>query len=180
MKNPRANRKTVTVPDLSRSEIVEWTLQTLTTGGSVAPEEISFRGLRAADPISAIRNQYLIPVARIMKPSETYLARNADGQLVTRSRRGKTSHYQITGEELALFRTNRQKQIARMAEQRANRRRRDLAARVIAELSRVGEAVNVPPTFHEWASLAVPAPGLGTSAPTINQTSKDETPCKQQ
>lgn len=181
MKSPRANnQKTVTVPDLTRAEALEWAHTTLITGGYVKPEEISFRGLRAADPISAIRNDRLIPVARIMKPSEKYQTRNAEGQLVTRSRRGKTDYYRITADELALYRLDRPQQIARMTEQRANRRRRDLAARVIAELSRAGEAANVPPVFHEWASLDVPAPGLGTSAPT-NQTFIQEKPvCKQQ
>lgn len=179
MKNPRANNKTVSVPDMARAEIVEWTRATLIAGGSVKPEEISFRGLRAADPISAIRNQYLIPVQRVMKPSEQYQTRNAEGQLVTRSRRPKTDHYRITAAELALFRCDRQKQIQRMSEQRANRRRRDLSARVIAELSRAGEAAELPEQFHAWAAIDVPAPGLGTSAPTINQLNQ-ESPCTQQ
>lgn len=179
MKNQRANNKTVSVPDMARAEIVEWTRATLIAGGSVKPEEISFRGLRAADPISTIRNQHLIPVQRVMKQPEQYQTRTPDGRLVTRSRRPKTDHYRITAAELALFRTNRPEQIARMAEQRANRRRRDLAARVIAELSRTGQAAELPEQFHAWAAIDVPAPGLGTSAPTINEINQ-EPPCTQQ
>lgn len=175
MKSPRANnQKTVVVPDLTRAEALEWAYSTLTAGGYVRPEEISFRGLRAADPISTIRNDRLIPVARIMQPSEKYQTTTPDGRTVTRSRRGKTDCYRITPDELALFRTDRPQQIAQMAEQRANRRRRDLATRVISELSRASEAANVPPVFHEWAALAVPAPGVGTSAPIINNSIQDK------
>ncbi|WP_338456981.1 hypothetical protein [Citrobacter portucalensis] len=168
MKNPRANNKTVSVPDMERGEILAWIHATLIAGGSVKPEEISYRGLRASDPISTIRNVELIPVARVMKPSEQYVTRNAEGQLVTRSRRGKTSHYQITREELALYRANRPEQERRMTEQRANRRRRDLAARVIAEMHRTGQAAELPEQFYAWAAIDVPAPGVGTSAPTTN------------
>ncbi|MDM2896795.1 hypothetical protein OGY37_12205 [Citrobacter sp. Cpo030] len=181
MKSPRANnQKTVTVPDLTRAEALEWAHTTLITGGYVRPEEISFRGLRAADPISAIRNDRLIPVARIMKPSEKYQTTTPDGRTVTRSRRGKTDYYRITADELTLYRAARPQQIARMTEQRANRRRRDLAARVIAELSRTGEAANIPPVFREWAALAVPAPGVGTSAPSIEISIQEKPVCKQQ
>lgn len=127
-----------------------------------------------------IRNDRFIPVQRVMQPSEKYLTTTPDGRTITRSRRGKTDYYRITTDELALYRVNRPQQITRMTEQRANRRRRDLAARVITELSRAGEAANIPPVFREWASLAVPAPGVGTSASSIEISIQEKPVCKQQ
>lgn len=172
MKTPqRANVKTVVVPNLTRAEALAWARQTLVSGGKVKPGEISFRGLRAADPISTIRNRDLIPVKRIMEESERYQVRGEDGRLITRSRRGKTAFYQITPVELTMYRLDRSTQIERMSEQKANRRRRDLGLRVVREMTKAGELANVPAIFLEWSSIEVPTPGAGTSAPTI--TSQD-------